>query len=324
VPRPTCADVPRGVSDVVLCCGGAVVGRRREGLTGQGYTGPVSTASAAEVTERSQDARPARAWLAYASAVARLADTQELLDGPTEIDVLRGNLRDMARVNRWLGGTVVSRRAIVHLASRGRSASDLASWRDRPLRLLDVGTGAADIPRSLQRWLARHAIRLEIEAVDRRPQILDVAREQVGERPDLRFARADGENLPYPDASFDIAHCSLLVHHLEPGRATALLGEMARVSRIGVVVNDLDRTRHGYLGAWLLSRLATRNRYTRHDAPLSVRRAYRPAEIIQLATGARLVEAARFRDLLAHRYALAFVPADTPPHGPRDAARDDA
>jgi SAM-dependent methyltransferase len=276
------------------------------------------------VTGRSQDARLAGTWLAYASAVARLADARELLDGPIDVAVLRGNLRDMARVNRWLGGTAVSRRAVVHLASRNRTASDTdrASWRDRPIRLLDVGTGAADIPRSLQRWLARHAIRLEIEAVDRRPQILDVARDQVGERPDLRLQRADGENLPYPDASFDIAHCSLLVHHLEPGRAVALLGEMARVSRIGVVVNDLDRTRHGYVGAWLLSRLATRNRYTRHDAPLSVRRAYRPAEIVRLATGARLAEAARFRDPLAHRYALAFVPADIPPPGPRDAARD--
>jgi ubiquinone/menaquinone biosynthesis C-methylase UbiE len=133
-----------------------------------------------------------------------------------------------------------------------------------------------------------------------------VASERVGQRPDLRLAQADGEDLPYPDGSFDIAHCSLLVHHLEPERTTALLREMARVARIGVVVNDLDRTRHGYLGAWLLSRLLTRNRYTRHDAPLSVRRAYRPEELVHLASGVGLVELGRFRDVLAHRYAVAF------------------
>ena len=49
---------------------------------------------------------------------------------------------------------------------------------------------------------------------------------------------------------------------------------MARVARLGIVVNDLDRTRLGWLGAWLIGRLLTGNPYTRIDAPLSVRRAY--------------------------------------------------
>ena len=108
---------------------------------------------------------------------------------------------------------------------------------------------------------------------------------------------------------FDIAHCSLVLHHAEPAGALRLLQEMARVSRIGVVINDLERSRLAWLGAWLLTRVATRNAYTRHDAPLSVRRAYRPAEVAQMAARAGLVEAARFRDLLRHRYAIAFVPA---------------
>ena len=54
-----------------------------------------------------------------------------------------------------------------------------------------------------------------------------------------------------------------------------LLREMARVARLGVVVNDLDRTRLGWIGAWLIGHLLTGNRYTRYDAPLSVLRAYR-------------------------------------------------
>jgi len=258
------------------------------------------------------------------AGVSRLADTAELLDGPLDPADLRANLRDLARANRWLGGTAVSRRAVLALTD-GRDAGsrhDGAAGHERPLRLLDVGTGAADIPRALQASFGRRGIRLEVEAVDRRPEILALAAERLGEGPaGIHLERANGEDLPYPDASFDIAHCSLLVHHLEPERATALLTEMARVSRVGVVVNDLDRTRHGYLGAWLLSRLATRNRYTRHDAPLSVRRAYRPAELVRLASRAGLVELGRFRDPLAHRYALAFVPARGDPAPMRRASR---
>jgi hypothetical protein len=84
---------------------------------------------------------------------------------------------------------------------------------------------------------------------------------------------------------------------------------MARVSRLGVIVNDLERTRRFWIGAWLLSRVATRNAYTRHDAPRSVLRAYRSAEVAQLATRVGLVESARFHDPLRHRYAICFVRA---------------
>jgi hypothetical protein len=84
---------------------------------------------------------------------------------------------------------------------------------------------------------------------------------------------------------------------------------MARTSSLGVIVNDLDRRRLGWIGAWAMTRLLTRNRYTRHDAPLSVRRAYRPTEVAQMAGQAGLVEVARIRGFLGHRYAMAFVHA---------------
>lgn len=187
--------------------------------------------------------------------------------------------------------------------------------RGEPVRLLDVGTGAADIPEALITWLGRRGTPLTVEAIDERDEILDLAFERLGDRADLRLERNRSERLPYPNSSFDVAHTSLVLHHLEPDRAEHLLAEMTRVSRVGVIVNDLDRTRRAWLGAWLVSRLFTRNAYTRHDAPLSVLRAYRPSEVAQLAARVGLVEAGRFRGFVGHRWALAFVPAERPGKG---------
>ncbi len=53
---------------------------------------------------------------------------------------------------------------------------------------------------------------------------------------------------------------------------------MGRVARLGIIVNDLSRSRLAWVGAWVMAHTLTRNRFTRHDAPLSVRRAYLPAE----------------------------------------------
>jgi ubiquinone/menaquinone biosynthesis C-methylase UbiE len=237
----------------------------------------------------------------------RSVDVKELLDGPLDDPAaLRGNLRDLERANRWLGGASLSARAIDRLAGdRGT------------LTVLDVGTGAADIPLALLARAARNGRRLQVTGIDNRPEILAAAvarRPQLGSTDGLELQVGDGRALPFPDRSFDIAHASLLVHHLEPSVAVALLREMGRVARRGIVINDLRRNRLAWLGAWLLSRLVTGNRYTRHDAPLSVRRAYTLAELTSLMAAAGLrVEASAIGGPFGHRMVLAAKAA--PPAG---------
>ncbi|HUP54715.1 MAG TPA: methyltransferase domain-containing protein [Methylomirabilota bacterium] len=233
----------------------------------------------------------------------RSVDVDELLDGPLDDPVaLRGNLRDLERVNRWLGGVALSAHGIDALASPREA-----------LTVLDVGTGAADIPVALLERAARSGRRLRITGVDSRPEILE---EAVARRPrsrdvaGLELQVGDGRSLPFPDRSFDVAHASLLVHHLEPSAAVTLFREMRRVARLGIVINDLRRGRGAWLGAWLLSHLATGNRYTRHDAPLSVRRAYTVGELTALVAAAGLrVESVRIGGPLGHRVVLVATAA---------------
>ena len=70
-----------------------------------------------------------------------------------------------------------------------------------------------------------------------------------------------------------------------------VLREMDRLSRAGFILNDIRRCAAGYVAAWTASRLATRNRLTRHDMPLSVRRAYTPDELRALLRMAGIADA---------------------------------
>jgi SAM-dependent methyltransferase len=238
----------------------------------------------------------------------RLVDVEELLDGPLDDgQALVGNLRDLARANRWLGGVDLSAMGLLALAPTGM-----------PLTVLDVGTGGADIPLALIERAQNGDRRLSVTAVDHRAEILEaavLAEPRLATTDGLTLQVANGAALPFPDRSFDIAHSSLLLHHLEPGAAVVVLREMGRVARRGVVVNDLVRGRRAWLGAWLLSHLATMNRFTRIDAPMSVRRAYTVAELTSLAAAAGLrVEASalgpfRHRVMLAATTAPVGVPA---------------
>lgn len=228
----------------------------------------------------------------------RLAGAEELLDGPLDDRAaLIGNLRDLARVNRRLGGADLSVRAIDGLAP-GRAS----------IAVLDVGTGAADIPLALiERGRAAGRI-VRVTGVDTRPEVLEAAAvidPRVTATGELALHVADGRALPFPDATFEVVHASLLVHHLDPDAARALFAEMLRVARLGVVVNDLVRSRATWLGAWLLAHVATRNRLTRYDGPLSVRRAYSVAELTALLAAAGLRVERRYDGFAGHRVALA-------------------
>ncbi|HEY8168161.1 MAG: methyltransferase domain-containing protein [Candidatus Limnocylindrales bacterium] len=237
----------------------------------------------------------------------RLTNGVEQLDGRLDDpDALAGNLRDLRRINRWLGGVRVSARAIDALvAHRGG------------LTVLDIGTGGADIPLALLARGDRRGQRVAVVAIDSRPEIVALARQaaDAAEAPPgrLEIRQADGLGLPFANDGFDIAHASLVLHHLEPKAAVQLLREMARVARLGVVVNDLQRSRLGWLGAWLIGHLLTGNRYTRTDAPLSVRRAYTAEEAAALLGAADLVPVATARSTIGQRYAIAAVAA---PSGP--------
>jgi ubiquinone/menaquinone biosynthesis C-methylase UbiE len=183
---------------------------------------------------------------------------------------------------------------------------------DSPISIIDVGTGAADIPVALLAEARRRGRRLEVVAVDARPEVLEAARATrpaLARIPGLALDVFDGRSLPYPDRAFDIAHASLVVHHFAPDEAVVLLAEMARVARLGIVVNDLDRGRMHWLGAWLIAHLFTRNRYTRRDGPLSVRRAYTPAEMRELLARAGLRPVGEFGGFVGHRYAFAAIRA---------------
>lgn len=209
-------------------------------------------------------------------------DAPEIMDGEGfSAGELATNFRDIQRVNRWFGGASVILRALPALIPYGATT----------FSLLDLATGVADIPVAVQRWSIARGYEVSIMATDASPQILDLAASQVGRSPGIRLQQADARALSFADGAFDLVTCSLALHHFGPDDAILVLREMDRLCRTGFIVNDLRRSRVGYGASWLASRLTTRNRLTRHDAPISVRRAYTPAELQTLLDAAGVTNA---------------------------------
>jgi SAM-dependent methyltransferase len=215
--------------------------------------------------------RPNGAWARL--PLASRHDSPELLDEGRLADAdVAANLADLARLSRLPGGAGAS------VAAVGALIDGTATG----LRILDVGTGGADLPLAFARrgWSS--------VAVDHNPQVLEVARRATRGRAGIEVVDADGRELPFPDASFDVAHCSLLVHHLAEDEAVRVLAELRRVARHGVVVNDLRRGPFAFVATVLPTYVLSRSHVTRFDGTASARRAYTLDELDQLLAAAGL------------------------------------
>ncbi len=212
------------------------------------------------------------------------AHEPELLDLP-DLDAaeLRANLRELALLNRLPGGAAASIRAIARLAG------------DDEIGILDVGTGGGDLPLVF----ARHGRgRWKVIASDSRPEILDLAAAWTAAEPLVTTLLADGRQLSLGDGEVDVAHASLVLHHLDPVAVVAMLREMRRVSRRGVVINDLQRGVLSFAMTALVTTALGRSRYTRHDGILSARRAYTLGELDAMLGEAGLRRAWRSSTLI--------------------------
>ena len=206
---------------------------------------------------------------------------KELLDLPGEAsrDEIEGNLRDISRANRWLGGTSVVLCHLIHLI-------DVKPYR-RPVRILDLATGLADIPVTLVRWARAHRLPVEIIAVDRNPIVVDLARENVRPYPEIHVRERNILSLPFADGEFDFVTASQVIHHLENEDVVSLLKTANRLASGGIVVSDIRRRPLCTLLA-NIGTLVVENRLSRHDGIISFRNAFTPGEIEELAVEAGL------------------------------------
>lgn len=208
---------------------------------------------------------------------------EELLDAPVADErLLARNLRDIRRINRFLGWTSLAVAQVGQVVARQQL---------QRFSLLDVATGSADIPVAIARWAARRSLQASITATDLSEQVLAAARVNCAAFPSIQLERQDALALSYSERSFDLVLCCMALHHFSPQDAPRLLAELARVARRAVIISDLSRSLPAYLGAWLLTHTLMPNPLTRHDAPASVRRAYTPSEVRALAAQGGLTSA---------------------------------
>lgn len=214
------------------------------------------------------------------TAMATRSLEPELMDDPA-LDLSRHRLalRGLERLNRWSGSARLVWSTLGVMAEE-RSLSSL--------RILDVASGAGDVPIGVWHRARRVGQRLTMHGSDRSRRAVEFAQARAAAAgAPVDFFELDVLRDPIP-TGYDIIMSSLFLHHLAEAQVVDVLRRMATAARHLVLVNDLVRTVPGLALAYVGTRMLTRSDVVHADGPQSVRAAYTTSEVRVLADRAGL------------------------------------
>lgn len=188
---------------------------------------------------------------------------------------VQDSLGDVRRVNKYLSGYKV---LLLHVKNFLKQQP-----LEREFLILDLATGSADQPIALVEMARRFGIKVRIVALDINSKILSYARKETRGYPEIRLIQGDIHAPPFSENSFDLVVNSLSLHHFTREQAVKILRAANSIGRFGFIINDLHRSRIAYIFIYILTRLLTKNRLTRYDAPVSVMNAFIPSEVAEMA-----------------------------------------
>jgi ubiquinone/menaquinone biosynthesis C-methylase UbiE len=209
----------------------------------------------------------------------RSQELEHLDKGDYTPDEYEGCLRELRRVNRWLGDSRALRRSVL---------PDIARNAPGDFSLLDVGAGSGELLREVALWARRAGRRARLVGVELNARAAEGLAEESCDFREIESVRGDALRLPFDAGAFDYVMCSLFTHHFRDDACAGVLGEMARVARRRVYCIDLHRHPVAYYFYTTAGRLFLHNRLVREDGALSILRGFRPRELSRLAERAGL------------------------------------
>ncbi|PYK31180.1 MAG: hypothetical protein DME57_04740 [Verrucomicrobia bacterium] len=200
----------------------------------------------------------------------------ELMDRPQPVSAeLERDLENLRGLNRWFGSYALISKFLDRWIKPGAR-----------LRIVDLATGSGDIPRLVADHGRNVGAQLQIDALDRQPATLAIAKKLSADYPEIAFV--EGNILEWNASErYDLVLCTLALHHFGETDAVRVLERCRELSRKFVLVSDLRRGWFLSAGVWLLTEFIFREPMTKFDGRMSAARAFSFSEMHELAARAR-------------------------------------
>lgn len=213
----------------------------------------------------------------------------ELLDQPAiPKEDLDQNLRELAFINRWLGGHSAVWQGIKKLWKPG-------------MQVVELGSGGGD---NLGALLRRTQGQMTGVGIDLKSDCTAFA--QQNQSSALTFLTQDYRDFA-PSDQPTVMFTSLFCHHFTTDELVEMFVWLRNKASAGFVIADLHRHPFAYASIWVLTRLCSNSYLVRHDAPMSVLRGFRRQELALILQSAG-IETYEIRWIWAFRWVVVVPP----------------
>jgi SAM-dependent methyltransferase len=194
-------------------------------------------------------------------------------------EVVNQTLRELEFINKWLGGNAVTLDGIQRLV-KGQTHTSL--------RIADLGCGSGDMLKLLADWGRENKVLLHLTGIDANPNIIEFAKANCKDYPEITFETLDVFSEKFRQRNFDIVMGTLFYHHFSNNLLIEFFSTLKSNVRVGFLINDIHRHWLAFHFIRILTRLFSKSTMVRYDAPLSVLRAFRKNELVDVLTKANL------------------------------------
>lgn len=177
---------------------------------------------------------------------------------------MRITLKELATINRWLGGDNVT------ISGLNR----LISGNDMPTTIADIGCGRGDMLKLMAQWAQAKGLNIDLTGIDANRSIIDYAKENSVDYPEITYECLNIFSDDFQNKKYDIIVCSLFAHHFTDQELVALLKTLQNQTKMGIVINDLHRHWLAYHSIKNITAAFSGSHMIKNDAPLSVLRSF--------------------------------------------------
>jgi 2-polyprenyl-3-methyl-5-hydroxy-6-metoxy-1,4-benzoquinol methylase len=202
-------------------------------------------------------------------------DQEEMMDDFTiGGELLRDTLDKLEKINRWLGGNLVTVNALKKVLKKHP--------KEQEITIVDIGCGHGDILRDVAKFGRKKGYKMKLLGVDANPTAMEYANELSEDFNELTFQTEDIFSNDFKKREFDIVLSTLFLHHFKEEQLVSFLTSTLKQTKKAIIVNDLHRHKLAYYLFMLLS-LFIKNKMIINDGLISVLRGFKRKDLVRIS-----------------------------------------
>jgi len=157
-----------------------------------------------------------------------------------------------------------------------------------------LGCGHGDILRLVADFGRKNDYQFKLIGIDANQDAITYASELSVDYPEITFENYDIFSKEFQNLDYDIALATLFLHHFKTEKLEVLLKQLSGKAKLGLVINDLQRSEMAY-GLFKLLSMVISNQMIVEDGLTSILRAFKRKDLENLSQKLNLKSQIRWK-----------------------------